>query len=311
MNSKDMESICIIAEEGSVTRAAKRLFTAQSSLSQCIQRVEQEFGITLFVRTKSGIELTDAGHLFISSAEQIGKIYRDMENSFSDLNSLAAGHLVIGIPALLSSYLLPEFLTQFKYRYPNIIIEMLEAENNRLESLLQRGKIDLAISSIDSSNNFSCIHILTSDMVIIAPDRFDPGPAFDPTTNCLDLAILDGKPFIMPQKKQKLNEIVESIINKAGIKVDPVLYTSSSKGGILYSICGLGFTIQPEISYLFHKKLLDGRGKVYRIPDAYQACWKIQVKQSKDCYFSKAAQAFTHELCQFFAGYPESGPIHR
>ena len=311
MNSKDMESICIIAEEGNITRAAKRLFIAQSSLSQCIQRVEQEFGITLFIRTKTGIELTDAQRIFIDAAEKAGKLFRDLENSFADLNKLMSGHLIVGIPALLSSYLLPEYLIQFSRKYPNIELETLEAENNRLESLLQRGKIDLAISSNDATDSFDQTPILASDMIVVAPDWFDPGAAVDLQTGILDIPVLEGQPFIMFQKKQKLNEIAEKILNQAGVHVRTVLYTSSSKGGILYSVNGLGFSLQPEISYLFHKPLLNGKGKTYKIADKYNEQWRIIVKQSKNGYYSRASQAFTKELQAFYADYPFSGPIHR
>ena len=311
MNNKDMESICIIAEEGNITRAAKRLFIAQSSLSQCIQRVEQEFGVTLFIRTKTGIELTDAGHIFIDTAEKAGKLFRDLENSFADLNQLMFGHLIVGIPALLSSYLLPEYLIQFCQRYPNIELETLEADNNRLELLLQRGKIDLAISSNEATDSFDQTPILASDMIVVAPEWFKPGDAVDPVTGILDLRALEGQPFIMYQKKQKLYEITEKILGKANVHVRTVLYTSSSKGGILYSVNGLGFSLQPEISYLFHKPLLNGKGKIYRIANEYTEPWRIIVKQSKNGYYSRASQAFTKELQEFYADYPFSGPIHR
>ncbi len=66
MTLKDMHYISLIAEEKSITKAAARLFVAQPALSQCVQKVERELGIPVFIRTASGVTLTAEGQRFLS-----------------------------------------------------------------------------------------------------------------------------------------------------------------------------------------------------------------------------------------------------
>ena len=72
MNIQDIRYISAIAEAGSISKAADRLLVAQPSLSKCIQKVEKEYDVTLFTRTRgSSSELTEEGELFLEMAREI------------------------------------------------------------------------------------------------------------------------------------------------------------------------------------------------------------------------------------------------
>ncbi len=80
---QQMKNILTIAQEGSITKASRVLFRAQSNLSSMVREVEEELGITIFDRTPSGVKLTLQGEQFVACAadvldkmeklEQIGK----------------------------------------------------------------------------------------------------------------------------------------------------------------------------------------------------------------------------------------------
>ena len=67
MEDRALEYIQAVLEEGSVTRAAKRLFLAQPSLSQYLGRVEKNLGAEIFERSTSPVRLTAAGEIFVRS----------------------------------------------------------------------------------------------------------------------------------------------------------------------------------------------------------------------------------------------------
>ena len=71
MQLKELKYIVALADEGSISRAAERLYMAQSSLSQFLLQYETELGISLFVRTSKGIRPTAAGSMFIDNARII------------------------------------------------------------------------------------------------------------------------------------------------------------------------------------------------------------------------------------------------
>ena len=132
-----------------------------------------------------------------------------MENSISDMHELSTGNLVVGIPTLLNGYLLPEGYMSFKDKYPGVHVEIFEDDSVRLEQLLKRGKIDLAIMSLPIDSSLLSTQLISCDMVICAPYWYEPGDAYDPKTNMLDLRTLDGQPFIFPRPNQKLSLVTE------------------------------------------------------------------------------------------------------
>ena len=71
MTLKQLRYITVVADIGNITEAAKKLFIAQPSLTASIQELEKEYGITIFNRSKKGIELTQEGEEFLGYARQV------------------------------------------------------------------------------------------------------------------------------------------------------------------------------------------------------------------------------------------------
>lgn len=82
MNIKQMKYVVAVADSGGFREAAKRLFVAQPSLSNGIRELEEELGVTLFVRTNKGATLTEDGIDFLAHAEKILTQLALMENRF-------------------------------------------------------------------------------------------------------------------------------------------------------------------------------------------------------------------------------------
>ena len=71
MTLKQLKYITTVAETGNITEAAKKLYIAQPSLTASIQELEKEYGITIFNRSKKGIEITRDGEEFLGYARQV------------------------------------------------------------------------------------------------------------------------------------------------------------------------------------------------------------------------------------------------
>ena len=88
MTSRELEYIKTVADEKSISAAARKLYIAQPSLSQSLQRIEENLGAHLFNRTPSGLTLTYAGKRCYQMACQVLKIYSDFETEISDIKQL-------------------------------------------------------------------------------------------------------------------------------------------------------------------------------------------------------------------------------
>lgn len=92
MNFQNLQYFLAVAEEGSITRAAERLFISQQALSNHITRLEEELGCRLFTR-KPNLELTYAGKYFQKSASRILDIQRQTATAMGDINGSRRGEL--------------------------------------------------------------------------------------------------------------------------------------------------------------------------------------------------------------------------
>ena len=93
MTSKELIYVKTVADKKSISQAARKLFMAQPSLSQSIQRIEETLGTALFNRTSKGLTLTFAGERYYHMATQILKMYEDFELEISDINNLRTGRV--------------------------------------------------------------------------------------------------------------------------------------------------------------------------------------------------------------------------
>ena len=85
----------VLAEEGSISRAAERLFVTHQCLSKYISNLETEYGVTLFER-KPVFTLTYAGKLMLEALRQAESIHINLKNQYADLQKNLAGEVHIG-----------------------------------------------------------------------------------------------------------------------------------------------------------------------------------------------------------------------
>ena len=145
MGIREMNYIIAIAEEGSISKAAERLFMAQSSLSQYLAGLEHELGTRLFVRTSTGVRPTESGRLIIEYAYRERSEYHRLLDEIQDVEALKGGRVILGISTFRGVFLLPPVLEDFSRNYPGVNVEIVEANSMALEGMLRAGTIDIAL----------------------------------------------------------------------------------------------------------------------------------------------------------------------
>ena len=142
---RELNYIIAIAEEGSISKAAERLFMAQSSLSQYLAGLEHEVNSKLFVRTSTGVRPTESGRLMIEYAYRERSEYHRLRDEIQDVEALKGGRVILGISTFRGTFLLPPVLEAFRNDYPGVHVEIVEANSMALEVMLKNGTIDIAL----------------------------------------------------------------------------------------------------------------------------------------------------------------------
>lgn len=259
MQLKELKYIVTLADEGSISRAAERLYMAQSSLSQFLLQYETELGISLFVRTSKGIRPTAAGSMFIDNARIILGHYRLIQNKLDDMAQLKSGSIILGISSFRGKYMIPKILKQFYALYPNVNVEIIEANSKALEEKLIDGTIDLAIIALPLSRLTHEVEIFKKDEILIVADSDHPIQKYaHPKDNghsfWLDLKDAESYEFILSPYDTMLGNISRQEFKKAGIKfraantnITADLAAAMARAGL-----GLAFTYQSCIEEYPH-----------------------------------------------------------
>ena len=147
MNIKDYEYIVEIADQGSISKAAGRLYITQSALTRFLQRIEFELGIPLFYRHGNKFLLTSAGQLYVEKGRSIIKTNNevDLELKLMALNSSNYIRLGCGIGRMeqLVGHILPSF-----YRlHPDFRIKLRTLGSLEMSHMVETNQLDLALLS--------------------------------------------------------------------------------------------------------------------------------------------------------------------
>lgn len=209
MNINQLNYFLVVAEMGSFTKAAERLFITQPSLSVGIQKLENNLGVRLFERRNNQIILTSAGKYFQYKAQDILIRFESVKNElrYNYLNHIS---LRIGILETLPLVPLTKLISNFGKAYPDIVIEQLSGDIVELGNWLERGNIDLAISILRDKEGRRTSQILFQENYLVAVAKGHPLAE----RKSLSFSELDGLPYIERIKCERRDELQRLFVER-------------------------------------------------------------------------------------------------
>ncbi len=185
MEMHQLRYIVAVARTGNFSRAAEQCHVAQPSLSQQVQKLEDELGERLFDRMKREAKLTPHGEAFLRRAVRILEEVDAAKREATDAHDLLRGTLTIGVLPTIAPYLLPDVMTQFTGKFPGVEIIVQEDTTARLLKLAHAYEIDFALASLPIQDSRMEVRELYSEELLLA---LPPG---HPLTRKRGIAITD------------------------------------------------------------------------------------------------------------------------
>src|SRR3954467_4858475 len=146
MELRHLRYFVAIAEERSFTRAAERLWVAQPGLSTQIRRLESELGVQLFERHTRGVDLTDAGELFLERARTVLAAADAARSTGHDLEERLVGSVRLGIVTGVGRPGTSALLGHFGRERPAVELTVVESYGGTLLRDLRDGRLDEMIA---------------------------------------------------------------------------------------------------------------------------------------------------------------------
>ena len=147
MEMQLLRYVVAVARTGNFSRAAEQSHVSQPSLSQQIQKLEDELGERLFDRMKREARLTSHGEVFLRRAVRILEEVDAAKREAADAQDLLRGNLTLGVLPTIAPYLLPDVMAAFTEKFPGVGIVVQEDTTARLIKLALEYEIDFALAS--------------------------------------------------------------------------------------------------------------------------------------------------------------------
>ena len=161
---RQLQFFVAVAEQGTVSGAAKAMLISQSSVTEAVKSLEADLGVELFLRRSRSLEITHVGHQFLRHAKKILADVSDARSVFETNPEAARGKLSLGVTSLVAGYVLSDILSRFRRAFPSVDVTAIEDNGEYLEHLLIGGEIDVAVLVTSSLHNRSALQVETLEV---------------------------------------------------------------------------------------------------------------------------------------------------
>ena len=148
MDIASLQVFLAVADTGSFSRAAERVFLTQPAISKRIAALEADLGTRLFDRIGRGIHLTEAGQALLIRARTVLRELDDVRRSITNLSGAVAGELSMATSHHIGLHRLPPALKRFHDTYPGVRLDLRFMDSERACSAVTHGELELAVVTL-------------------------------------------------------------------------------------------------------------------------------------------------------------------
>src|SRR3954464_12274493 len=243
MNLRQLGCFVAVVEEGSFTRAARRVGITQPSLSEHIRALEQEIDGPVLERLPRGVALTPAGRTLLPEARAAVRAVERGRRAARATLTLEAGELEIATVLSMAVGLLPRFIRLWHVHHPDVGVRLQEFRHRMLlEEAVEQGIADFAIGPLPLRPWDGRLEsIAWEEFVVVAPPD-------DPVAHRsrITLEELADREWVLYHPDHGLAGILEEVCRRAGFSPRGTVRTSQAEGAARLASAGIGPALVPD-----------------------------------------------------------------
>lgn len=284
MDIKQISYFMAVAQEGSFSRAAEKLEVSQPTLSMAVKKLEEELGAELFYSFNRRQNLTDEGLRLKEGVAKLLEVYQETIENVKLSDYVGSGAVTLGLSPLFGACFFGNLIPSFSAAYPNIKINMIEDGANKIDELVEKGEVDLAVTlNTERTASFASCHFSTQRNVALLHKKH-------PLANAKSITVADLKEdsFAIFNQDFILNRQIMSACHAAGFR--PKIALLSSQWDFMVELVSRNRAVS-----ILPKPVLD------KHPDPNVVCvplmdsmkyWDIVLAWNKQKYMSKSCRLF-------------------
>lgn len=292
-----------IYKAGSFTAAARNLFISQPALSATVKKVEQVLNVQLFDRQTSPLSLTPEGEAYIRAIEEMRCTRQNFENYLADLSAVRVGSVSVSSAMFISSFVLPNIITEFANTYPNISVNVTESNSKELEALLIAEKTDLLLDYRFDDNAVIKVPLLQEQVLLCVPTEYSINEQLSNLALTVDdihsnrhqhvdaisLKVFSEEPFVLLKAGNDMRTRADALCQEHGIvprfvmQLDQLLTT--------YNVSHSGMGVAFVTDTLVKAVPKTDRLHFYKV-DGTTAKRTLYIAHKKNRYLNRAVKSF-------------------
>lgn len=207
-----------VATEGSISKAANKMLVSQPAITWQIKSLEEQLGITLFIRTKKGVTLTEEGKVLFEYVKKGVESFTNGENMLTNIKNLDYGTISIGASTTVSKHVLMPYLEIFHEQYPHIDIKITNSLTENLIKDLKNGNLDMLVLNMPmkDTNGLAIHNVMKVQDIFVGNKKY-----YDLTKGSLKLEELNNYPLLFQKKPSNTRAFLDNYLKNNHVTLNP------------------------------------------------------------------------------------------
>jgi DNA-binding transcriptional LysR family regulator len=245
MQLAQIQGFLAVARAGGVSRAAETLGITQPALTARLQGLEEELGQDLFVRSRRGVRLTDAGRAFLPYAEQAVEALARGLTEVTEMARGGGGELVLGVAPAVSTYVLPHVLVRFAQRHPRARLIVRSGHSEEIIEMVVRDEVHAGLGRLVHHALVESTPVFDEELVLVSrPEHPFVG------RGDVQRSALGEAPLILFDRTSSYYELTTTLVREAGVRPRGMIELDNVEAAKRMVAAGLGVALLPRTSVM-------------------------------------------------------------
>ena len=244
LSLRQLRAFWLVAQEGSMTRAAQQMHLTISALSMLVRTLEEELGVRLFERTTRRMELTEAGRQFMPAVRDVFLALDSGVQTLQEGKRRKSERLTLATSPLLAGTVVPAVIAKFREQFPNVDVTLADVPVDQVVSQVRESKADFGICTADAALTDLIAQVLYQDTLMLAcsPDHPMAERAQATWSDLID------QPLILLNPGTGMRRLTDQALSEFTLRLKPAFEVANIQTAIGLVAAGLGISVLPAYS---------------------------------------------------------------
>lgn len=257
---QQLRYVIAVAETGSFSRAAERLFVVQSNVSAQVRKVEQRLGVSLFERRAHDVVITEFASAFLPGARRTLAALEEAQAAVDAVRGLKLGSARLGLIGTVAAWLLPSVARRFRAEHPLVDLWVTEEPSATLEEAVVLRKLSQALVNLPTQHTEQ-LHseaLFHEELVLVVPPDH-------PKRGCEQAHLHDFRDdeWLLPEAGNSLRRMICDAFGSEQFMPVPRIEVGKKQLMQELVLAGVGVALLPAATALHY--LGDESGRVIRL----------------------------------------------